>query len=271
MVRMRRGYVDGPYGQIHYLDGQQGRPLVLLHQAIQNANQFDYVFGPLLERGIRPIAIDLPGFGQSDAPPAPPTIADYAGVLVPVLDALGIAKAAVGGHHTGALVSNEAALLYPDRVSAAILGGQMLISDAVRQHLMTDIVEREKNFQALPGAAHMVEVAAIRERYAAGTVTPARISEYVVQAMQALSQGTYWWGHNAAFTYHQEERLRQITQPTLILTNTGDMIYQAALEAKKLRPDFAFAALEGGGIDIVDQQPVEWADAIATFLQTVPA
>ncbi|MDG5497037.1 alpha/beta hydrolase [Niveispirillum sp. BGYR6] len=267
MVRMRRGYADGPYGQIHYLDGREGRPLVLLHQAIQNANQFDYVFEPLLERGIRPIAIDLPGFGLSDAPSSPPSIADYAAVVPPVLDALGLAKAAVGGHHTGALVSNEVALLYPDRVEAAILGGQMLIPDDVRQALIDDIVVREKAFQALPEAAHMVEVARIRERYAAGSVSPARISDYVVQAMQALAQGTYWYGHAAAFAYYQEERLKLLRHPTLILTNTGDMIYQAALATHRLRPDFAFAALEGGGIDIVDQQPAAWAAAIADFLQ----
>ena len=28
---MKRGYADGPYGQIHYHDAGAGRPLVLIH------------------------------------------------------------------------------------------------------------------------------------------------------------------------------------------------------------------------------------------------
>lgn len=269
MVRLRRGYADGPFGQIHYWDGEKGKPLVLLHQAIMSANEFDYVFEPFLARGIRPIAIDMPGFGLSDPPASPPSIADYARAVPAVLDALGIRKAAVGGHHTGALVSNEAANLFPDRITAAILGGPLLIPEATRQALINDIVTREKAFTALPEGAHMVEVAKIRERYAAGTVSPARITDYVVQAMQAYAMGSYWYGHAAAFEYRQEPALMALRQPTLILTNTGDMIYQAALEAHRIRPDFALHAIEGGGIDILDQSPVEWANAAADFLEGV--
>lgn len=269
MARLRRGYADGPYGQIHFWDGGRGKPLVLVHQAIMSANEYDFVFQPFLERGIRPIALDLPGFGLSDPPPAAPSIADYASVIPPLLDSLNIRRAAIGGHHTGALVSNEAANLYPERISACILGGPLLIPDHVRQALITDIVAREKAFTALPEAAHMVEVARLRERYAAGSVSPARITDYVVQAMQAFSMGTYWYGHAAAFDYRQEGPLMALRQPTLILTNTGDMIYQAALEAHRMRPDFAFHAIEGGGIDILDQHPVEWANAAADFLNGV--
>jgi len=269
MVRLRRGYADGPCGQIHYWDGGTGKPLVLVHQAIMSANEYDHVFPPFMERGIRPIALDLPGFGLSDPPASPPSIADYAATIPPLLDTLGIHRAAIGGHHTGALVSNEAANLYPDRISACILGGPLLIPDTVRQALITDIVVREKAFTALPEAAHMVEVAKVRERYAAGTVSLNRITDYVVQAMQAYAMGTYWYGHAAAFAYRQEGPLMALRQPTLILTNTGDMIYQAALDAHRLRPDFAFHAIDGGGIDILDQSPVEWANAAADFLDGV--
>nr|WP_246350774.1 alpha/beta hydrolase [Sphingobium boeckii] len=268
---MRRGYIDGPYGQIHYLDGLVGRPLLLLHQSIMTANQFDYVFAPLMAHGIRPIAIDYPGFGMSDPTPFVPAIRDYAETVPLVFDALGLERAAIGGHHTGALVANEAAVRFPDRVGAVILGGPFIVSEDQRQALIDDILVREKAFTALPGAAHMVQVAAARERYSLGTISPARIGDYVVQAMAALSHGAYWYGHNAGFSYRQEETLMQITQPTLILTNTGDMLYESALTAHRMRPDFAFTALNGGGIDIVDQQPQQWADAIAAFLADVPA
>ena len=60
--------------------------------------------------------------------------------------------------------------------------------------------------------------------------------------------------------------LYEIKHRTLILTNTGDQIYENALWAKRMRPDFDFVALEGGGVDIVDQQPEAWVDEIAKFI-----
>jgi len=267
---MRRGYTDGRFGQIHYQAATgAGRPLVLLHQAIMTSDQFSNVFAPMIAHGLCPIAIDMPGFGMSDAPDAPPTIADYATCVVPVLDALGVGQAAVGGHHTGGLVTTEAANAHRDRVSAVILHGVMIMADAERQPLIDDIVRREKAFRPLPGAAHMAEIARIRETLSHGTVGPERISDYVMQAVMAWDRGAYWYGHAAAFDYRHEEPLAQLTQPGLILTNTGDMMHGSALAAHKLRPDFAYAEIEGGGIDICDQNPQAWADAIAAFLHTV--
>lgn len=102
MAKMRRGYADGPYGQIHYLDGGQGKPLLLVHQAIMSASEYDNVFQPLLDRGIRPIALDLLGFGLSDPTSFAPTIADYAAAIPPLLDALGIDRAATIPAHWSA-------------------------------------------------------------------------------------------------------------------------------------------------------------------------
>jgi pimeloyl-ACP methyl ester carboxylesterase len=269
-AKMRRVYIDGPYGQLHVLDAVEGRPVLLLHQAIMTAHQFDRVFAPLIARGLRPIAIDMPGFGQSDPPPFVPAIRDYAAVVPALLDALGLARVPIVGHHTGALVANEAALDFPARVSAVILGGALLIDEAQRRSAITEMVAREKAFEALPGAAHMVQFAELREHFAAGSIGPARIGDYVLQAMSALQHGAYWYGHNAAFAYRHEERLLALTQPTLILSNTGDPLHEASMQAHRLRPDFGFVALEGGGIDIVDQQPQAWADAVADFLVRIP-
>jgi pimeloyl-ACP methyl ester carboxylesterase len=270
-VTLRRGYADGPFGQIHYQAGQQGRPLVLLHQAIMASGQFDAVFAPLAAHGLRPIAIDMPGFGMSDAPAAAPTIADYARAVMPVLDALHVAEAAVAGHHTGALVATEVALAHPDRVTAVILAGPMILSEAERQAGFDQLVAKENLFSAQPHGRHFVEVAEIREMLAAGTIGPERISAYVVQAMQAYHHGAYAYGHNAAFTYRHEPRLSTLRQPTLLLTNTGDVTHPYAVAAHRLRPDFAWAEIAGGGIDICDQAPQAWADAIVDFLAAHPA
>ena len=36
-----------------------------------------------------------------------------------------------------------------------------------------------------------------------------------------------------------------------------------------LRPDFAYAEIEGGTIDIVDEKPEEWVEAVVRFVSKV--
>lgn len=263
----RRHYADGPFGQVHFQVLGKGIPLVLMHQAPMTSGQFDAVYAPLAERGFMAIGIDMPGFGQSDPAPGVPTVTDFAQVVPAVLDALGIQKAALLGHHTGALAANEAAIAFPDRISALVLNGPLLVTEEDRAKFYEGMYVWEQNFKGREHAGHMAELFDIRDRMAGGSISYDRLSDYVVQAM--IGRGAFWHGHHAAYIYDQATRLPLITQPTLIFSNTGDMIYPHAERAREIRPDFAFAALEGGGVDICDQQPEAWADIVTGFLNSV--
>lgn len=266
-IRPRRGYADGPFGQVHYRMLGDGAPLVLLHQAPMTSNQFDNVYAPLAARGFTAIGIDMPGFGLSDTPSFVPGVGDYAKAVPPVLDQLGIGKAAIVGHHTGALAATEAAVQFPDRIGALVINGPLLVTDADFADFKSGLHQWELGYTARPDAAHMVELYGIRDKLANGAIPPARLSDYVVQAL--IGDGPFWYGHHAAFTYRQQDVLPAVTQPTLILTNTGDMIYPHARAAHELCPHFAYAELQGGGVDIVDEQPEAWADAVAAFLHSL--
>ena len=265
----RRGYADGPFGQIHYQQQGDGQPLVLLHQAPMTSGQYDQAYAPLAARGFRAIGIDMPGFGQSDAASEAPTVDDYARVVTPVLDALGLRTAVVAGHHTGGLAAVAAAVGAPDRVSHLVIHGPLHITQAEADEYLATGHQWELGFVAQPEGAHFAELARIREGFAAGTIPPARISDYVVQAFSG--RGAFWHGHHAAYTYRLDEEILRVTQPTLILTNTGDIIHDLAARTLTARPDFALAVLEGGGVDILDQQPEAWAEAVAAFVFGSPA
>jgi pimeloyl-ACP methyl ester carboxylesterase len=261
----RRAYADGPFGQIHFQHLGTGAGVLLLHQAPATSGQFDNVYGPLSSQGFHVIGVDMPGFGLSDPPSFTPYVEHYAEVVAPVLDALGMGRAAIVGHHTGALVATEAAIRWPERISALVVNGPLPVNEAERQEYLQNGHLRELAFHALPGGEHLTWLFKLRETFAAGSVGPERITDYIVQAM--LGRGRFWYGHHAAYQYHHDDALRQVTQPTLILTNTGDMIYSLALRARELRPDFEFIELEGGGVDIVDQQPEAWSKAVGGFLR----
>ncbi|QVM83879.1 alpha/beta fold hydrolase [Novosphingobium decolorationis] len=260
----RRGYVDGPFGQIHYRRTGTGRPLVLVHQAAMDSRQFTAVYGLLAEAGFDAIGIDLPGFGNSDCPPFPPRVEDLAASIVAAIDALGLERFDMAGHHTGAMVATEVALALPERVQRLVLNGPMPLTDAERSAFFADKHLREKEIVPKPGGQHFAEFTAIRERLVAGSLPLETVNSYVLQALGAPSP--FWYGHNAGFQYRHEDSLPRLACPTLILTNTGDQIYAHAQRARALRPDMAYAELEGGGVDIIDQQPEAWTKTLTEFL-----
>jgi pimeloyl-ACP methyl ester carboxylesterase len=267
LPRMTRGYAHGPYGQIHYQDGGRGRPLVLIHQAPMSSRQFESVFAPFIASGCRPIAIDCPGFGQSDVTSFVPTIEDWAAAIPPVLDQLGIQIADILGHHTGSLVATEVEQQFPERVRKLVLAGPLPLTDEERANFLDGVQLREIDFEYQADGSHLTNAFASRSRmYREGgsLPDPQLMTRYTVERF--VGYGPFWYGHHAAFIYDHNATIVKIRKPTLIITNTGDQIYEHARWAHRMRPDFDYVELEGGGVDIVDQQPRAWVRAIADFL-----
>jgi pimeloyl-ACP methyl ester carboxylesterase len=260
-----RGYAMGEHGQVHYRMWGDGVPLLLVHQAPMSHRQYERVSPLLAARGLRPIAIDLPGYGQSDPPGFVPEIADYASAPLAVMDALGISSASLLGHHTGSLVVTETALRHAARVERLILNGPLPLSDAARRKGLDYVETKEKGFAAVPDGSHLSEAFRNRMSYANPDTDWRLASRYIGEMLTA--SGPFWYGHHAAFHYDHAESLARIAHPTLILTNSGDEIYALALESHARRPDMALVVLQGGGIDIVDEQPEAWADAVAQFVR----
>lgn len=260
---IRRLYVDGRWGQVHVRRARGGdAPLVLLHQSPLCGDQFAPAMGLLAEQGFDVIAPDMPGYGLSDPPPVPASIADHASALAQVLEGLGLHGAALLGHHTGALVAAAFAVREPLRVTRLILNGVPLLDAAGRAHFATF---RFDPLVPAEDGGHLL--AAWRQRLAAtpGWTDLGAMNRHVVTML--ANPDRYGWGFEAAFAHDAATDLAAIACPTLILTNSGDDLHAASLRAAALRPDFAFTALEGGTHDIVDEQPSAWVQAVAAWLK----
>lgn len=261
-MSIRRRYVDGPYGQIHLRIAGEGQPLLLLHQSPLSGAQFEAALPLLSELGFMAVAMDTPGFGQSDRPAEPVGIAGYADAVPAVLDALSWDAADVLGHHTGASIAASLAARHPQRVNKLVLNGLALLSPEERAHFAQF---RFAPLEPQPDGSHLL--AAWNQRLAAspGWTDLAAMHRYVTELL--ANPEYYYWGFEAAFAHDLGADLAAIAAPALILTNTGDDLYAASCRAHELRPDFAFAALDGGTHDIVDEQPEAWANAVAEFLK----
>ncbi|MBM3516034.1 MAG: alpha/beta hydrolase [Alphaproteobacteria bacterium] len=265
MSKPSRNYCVGKFGHIHFYDtGGTGAPLVLCPQAPMSARQFDRVYDLLTARGIRAIGVDTPGFGMSDPPPFVPRVEDFATAVPVVLDHLGIAAAHIVGHHTGAMIATEAAVGYPKRILSLIMNGPVPLTVAERTQFQSIVDDFEKPFKAKPDGSHLLDWWKRRSAFANAATDWDRVTHYVAEPLVGL--GPFWYGHNAAFAYDHAASIKRVAQRAMILTNTGDQIYSHAQLTRQLRPDFAYVEIPGGGIDIVDEAPAAWVDAVATFV-----
>ena len=103
-----------------YLDAGSGPPVVLLHGlGATNASMLPTLSE--LSHDHRVLAVDLPGFGDSDKPVRTYDPAFFARWLVAFLDAVGIERADLIGNSMGGRIAIEAALAAPERVGRLAL------------------------------------------------------------------------------------------------------------------------------------------------------
>jgi pimeloyl-ACP methyl ester carboxylesterase len=182
-----------------------------------------------------------------------------------VLDHLKIARADMVGHHTGSLIATEVSLQFPKRVRKVVLNGPFPITETERKLFLDDLQKSEVDFEYRADGSHLQESFVKRSKFFGPGADPRHITRIQVEKFQGF--GPFWYGHNAAYRYDHARTLPRMTHPTLILTNTGDMAYPMAQRAHQLRPDMAYVELSGGNVDIVDQAPEAWVEAVVAFTQ----
>jgi|TARA_B110000438_G_scaffold290565_1_gene326434 pimeloyl-ACP methyl ester carboxylesterase len=268
-MTVKRAYAEGPFGQIHFQDTVEGDiPLVLCHQSPMTSRQYDRAYPVLAELGIRAIGIDTIGFGMSDPPPGPPIIGDYATSIPAVLDHLGLDSAHVGGHHTGTKVVTEAALAYPDRIRSLVLSSPAPMTQAEQKVYIDTSLEREKAYAAKEDGSHLSQMFVNRLPWIKDEPDGLDLcTSYTIQTLMGL--GPFWYGHHAAFHYDAGVAMGKLTQPVLVLVNTGDMLYDMAGRTMEMFPHFSYAEIQGGGVDIVDQMPEVWSGHVANYLKSL--
>jgi pimeloyl-ACP methyl ester carboxylesterase len=108
-------FVDVRGARLHVAEIGSGPPIVLLHGWPQHWWAWREVMALLSDR-FRVIAIDLRGFGWSEATPRGYYKAELAQDVVGVLDALGLDRVCLVGHDWGGVVGFLVCLEHPERV-----------------------------------------------------------------------------------------------------------------------------------------------------------
>lgn len=121
---------------LHYRRMGQGPAVLLMHQTPQSSQTLEPLMR-LLAPHCTAIAVDTPGFGQSEPlPQVHWSMAMLADRMAQFLDELGIAQVSACGQHTGASIAAELARRHPHKVKALALDGLPLFSAAEQSSIL---------------------------------------------------------------------------------------------------------------------------------------
>lgn len=272
-VIYKKGYVDGPYGQIHYHSAQPSdgpgdkTPLVLFHQNPKSAEEYR----PLMEitgQDRLTLAFDTPGYGESDRPDTPPSMADISGAMADALDAMGYGKNGKGavdvfGFHTGVYIASELAIIRPDLVRRVVMSGIAYRPPEVRAEILANL----PTDKSLPedGTFIMNRWYLIVIKRAEG-VSLERASKVFLEDIHSLDKS--WFAYNAVWTYAPEDRFPKVKQPILVL-QPHEMLLDETLKARnETMPDADLIELPNITDDVFDTGPQEIADAMLGWLDS---
>lgn len=253
-----RHFFRSSLGHVHFVTaGPTGEtPILLLHQTPRSMDEFAEII-PILARDRRVIAIDTPGYGCSDTPAHTPTIAQYCAVVFELLDVLGIARAGLAGHHTGAILALEAAATQPERIEKIALSGPVYVDEAMRKQLSAIFVQ----WHVQADGSHLTEK---WEKFSKWVDDPQIVQRVLVDLFSAGE--TSEQGHFSSASYHMEDRLAQVRCPALIILGTRDPF--ATPELVKVFHDTLREVRQvqlEGGVFLPNEQPRAFAKSLAEF------
>jgi len=234
MTKVRRQYVDGPFGQVHIHVAtpeapSDHLPLICLHQSPKSSREFSSFLKTMDDRIV--VAIDSPGHGESDIPAheTDATIENYANSALSVLEKMGHKKVDILGHHTGAKVAAEIAYQAPKKVRKIVMISALVLTPEERDNF-------KAQFQPIPldeAGTRYKHIWAQAIKYRGPGVTLEQLAYSIAENFRAGE--CYEWGHVAAFNYTDafEERIQTLPHRITVL-NPKDMLFDLTPRVGKL-------------------------------------
>ena len=279
--------VDANGIQLAVTEAGEGEPVVLVHGFPELAFSWRYQLPALADAGLRVIAYDQRGYGDSSKPES---IEDYAITalvddLIGLLDAEEFDSAALVGHDWGSIVVWSAAVMFPERVSKVVSLNVPYrgwctgfpSTEYIKEHLVdrfgyvlyfqeTDRVE--KAFAADPARW-------LKRSYRGVTAnTEFQDDDEFAVYVDAFTAGgitgpvNYYRNIDANIEATAHLKDAAVSQPTLMVTTDYDPILPASLAEGMDRwvPDLRIAHIENCGHWTQQEQPDRVNELLVGFL-----
>ena len=238
-------------------DGQ-ATPIVFLHGVGSDKS----VWRPQLDhfgRERRAVAVDYPGYGDSDPSREGMSRDDYAAAILAAMSELRIGRAHICGLSLGGVVAIAMHAAAPDRMASLILADTFAIHPDGRA-IYDRSLAASGDLRALAEARVDVLIAQ--------SADPAVRAE-VVETMARIDPAAYRIGAEAVWLADQRDRAGEIRVPTLVLCGTEDKVTPPTLSRAltHLIPGARYEPIEGAGHLTNLERPAEFNTLVGAFIR----
>lgn len=247
-------------------EGLPGTPLLLLHGFGADLDNWMLLQSELAAE--RPVfMLELPGHGQSSKEVGAGGLNDLAGAVASAIEALGIARFAIGGHSLGGAVATALAAESAERLAALLLicpaamPGSALNTDYLDAFLAA---RRARDLRA--PAALLFANADLVSRDMLETLLKAKRLDGAEAALRAISEGLK--GADPAYAA-LPGRLAQVRAPITVIASRADRIVGAP-DPTGFPPQTVVHWVEGAGHMPHLEQPGEVARLLSAALRSLP-
>lgn len=256
--------VPTPRLSMFCVEAGSGPPVVLLHGLGWDSSLWFPTLAQLAGRH-RAIAADTRGHGDSDKPPGPYSIAQFAEDWAGLLDHLRVRDATLVGLSQGGMVAQALAINRPDLVARLVL-----VATSCRSHPDSKSnMEARITALADAGAQAAAQVAAESIFSAAWRRQhPEELARFLHWRCLASTEPLLA-AMRAVYGYDVSPGLPGIRVPTLIIAGTGDTLIppEASRQIADLIPGAELHLLADVGHIIPVEAPVAFARLLQDFLQ----
>ena len=272
-AHLRFEEIDGCSVNVLELGGGEGTPALFIH-GLSGCWQNFLENIPRLAQTRRVVALDLPGFGDSELPRERVSIPYYARVVQKVCDRLGVERASVVGNSMGGFIAAELTIQQPVRVERLVLISAAGISSSNVYRMPTLTVGR---IGAAVMANELVDHRRIASRARARQLALALVARHPRLlapdlAYEGLLRGAnkpgFFPALRACIEYDYRDRLPEIEAPTLIVWGENDSVLSVkdADEYERLIPKTKKLLMRDTGHVPQIERPAAFNEELLEFL-----
>ncbi|HEV7805570.1 MAG TPA: alpha/beta fold hydrolase [Solirubrobacteraceae bacterium] len=261
---------------VNVLDYGEGPPVILIH-GLSGCWQNWLENIPQLAREHRVIAVDLPGFGQSEMPADPISVNGYADTIDALMEELGIDAARIIGNSMGGFTGAELAITYPARVERLVLVAAAGLSiEHIRTVRESGLRHRAENvaFFYLGWLASRSTIVTRRSRLRSALLKivaahPSRLpAPLTMEQVMGSGKPGFSDALEAMCAYPIRDRLEKIACPTLIIWGEKDLLVPVkdATVFEQLIPDARKIIYKDTGHVAMMERPARFNADVDEFL-----
>ena len=259
------------------IDMGSGPPLIFIH-GLSGCWQNWLEQLPLFARDHRVIAIDLPGFGQSEMPVEEISISRYADAIDELMGELDIDEARIVGNSMGGFIGAELAIQHPERVERLVLIAAAGLSiESIRTERKKGLRHRAENvaFFYLGWLASRSTVVTRRRRLRSALLLlvaahPDRLPPALtIEQVAGSGKPGFSDALDAICQYQIRDRLEKIGCPTFIVWGDKDRLVplRDASVFEELIPDSRKVIYKDTGHILMMERPARFNQDVQAFLR----